>query len=239
VSTNWKNEMMYLLSEGCKNVEHNSGDFKSVFLETLRIVFRIFGGKEPINTQDQKGIVGEFLTIYELYPQFGKSLIECWSRDALIDFDLEYERNCTIETKCISKSRKALVTVSHFNQLEWKDNSPKAFLAVARCTTSKVPSEFLRLPEFVDFMIAQITDLDLDSVDLFKAAITAQLAVNIFDDEVRKRFVTRFDFETKLEFYEIVSGDSADRMAKQIGIPEGVAIDSYKLEPNVLQHHEF
>ena len=235
----WKNEMMYLLSEGCKNVENTNGNFESIFFETLRAVFRIFGGREPITASEQKGIVGEIMTIYHLFSNFGNELIESWSRDALIDFDLEPENNYSIESKCISRSQNALVTVSHYNQLEWKDRSPISLLAVTRCTASKVPSELQRLPEFVDSMISHFREIDTNTGDIFRAAVDAQLTIDIFDEEVRKRFVTRFEIEDELEHYEVVSEDSADTMAKQNGVPDGVAIDSYKLNPDVLERFDF
>ena len=235
----WRNEMMYLLSEGCKNVEKTNGNFESIFLDTLRVVFRIFGGREPLPAREQKGIVGEIMTIYHLFSNFGNELIESWSRDALIDFDLEPGNNYTIESKCISRSQNALVTVSHYNQLEWKDRSPISLLAVTRCTASKVPSELQRLPEFVDLMISQFKDIDTNTGDLFKAAVDAQLTVDLFDEEVRKRFVTRFEIEDELEIYEVISEDSADTMAKQNGVPDGVAIDSYKLNPDILERFDF
>jgi len=239
ISSDWRNEMMYLLSEGCKNVENTSGTFESIFFETLRAVFRIFGGREPITAREQKGIVGEIMTIYHLFSNFGNELIESWSRDALIDFDLEPERNYAIESKCISRSQNALVTVSHYNQLEWKEHSPISLLAVTRCTASKVPSELQRLPEFVDSMVSNFRNIGTNTGDLFRAAVDAQLTVDIFDEEVRRRFVTRFEIEDELELYEIVSEDSADTMAKQNGVPDGVAIDSYKLNPDALERFDF
>ena len=239
IGSAWRNEMMYLLSESCKNIENTNGGFESIFFETLRAVFRIFGGREPITAREQKGIVGEIMTIYHLFSNFGNELIESWSRDALIDFDLEPENNYAIESKCISRSQNALVTVSHYNQLEWKDSSPRSLLAVTRCTASKVPSELQRLPEFVDSMISHFRDIDTNTGELFRAAIDAQLTVDIFDEQVRKRFVTRFETEDERELYEVLSEDSADTMAKQNGVPDGVAIDSYRLNPDVLEKFEF
>ena len=239
IGSSWRNEMMYLLSEGCKNVENTNGVFESIFFETLRAVFLIFGGREPITAREQKGIVGEIMTIYHLFSSFGNELIERWSRDALIDFDLEPNHNYAIESKCISTAQNALVTVSHYNQLEWKESSPISLLAVIRCTASKVPSEFQRLPELVDSMISHFRDIDSDTGDLFRAAVDAQLTVDMFDEEVRKRFVTRFEIAGELEIYEIISGDSADTMAKQNGVPNGVAIDSYRLNPDVLERFFF
>ena len=239
IGSDWINEMMYLLSEGCKNVENTNGNFESIFFETLRSVFRIFGGREPITAREQKGIVGEIMTIYHLFSNFGNGLIESWSRNALIDFDLELENNYAIESKCTSRSQNALVTVSHYNQLEWKDRSPISLLAVTKCTASKVPSELQRLPEFLDSMISHFRDIDTNTGELFRAAVDAQLTVDIFDEEVRKRFVTRFEIANELELYEVISEDSADTMAKQNGVPDGVAIDSYRLNPDVLERFEF
>ena len=82
-------------------------------------------------------------------------------------------------------------------------------------------------------------DIDSYTGDLFRAAVDAHLTVDMFDEEVRKRFVTRFEIADELEIYEIVSGDSADTMAKQNGVPDGVAIDSYRLNPDVLERFFF
>jgi len=239
VHADWKNELLYLLSESCKNIEHSNGAFDSKLIETLKIVFRIFGGREPINLMEQKGIIGEILTICHLYHQFGLDLIRNWSRDSLFDFDLEQEKNYTIEAKCISKAQNALITVSHYNQLEWKDQDPISLLAVVRCTASKIPSEYMRLPEFIDSMIEKITAIDQSEGEIFREAINSQLTVSIFSDDIRKRFVTRFDFEDFIHLYEIISDDSADQMAKQTGVPDGVAIDSYRLNPIVLLPFKF
>jgi len=233
----YDNELNYLLTDCGNNIEGASpNSFVDCFIQSYKSFCKIFGGVEPISKDDQKGILGELFTLVELYDKYKSELITSWSRDNLIDFDMSAANNINIEAKCTSKSKDALIHVSHYNQLESFNDNPAVILSVVRATSSYSKGDFLY--KIIEDKIAEIKKKSSKDSNLLRKKIDSITSCDLFSKDIRKKFVTKFEYHS-IEYFEIKDKDSADDMAKQVNLPTGVIIDKYKLKPTVLAKYVF
>ena len=217
--------------------------FGESFEEVFESWCKRFEGKEPIPLKDQKGILGELFTLKQIHPSYGTDAIQWWSRKELIDFTLESTHNVNIEVKSAGEKAGSLVSISFLKQLEFHSNSPRMILSVVKVKSSVGSSgKFLYewLQESIDELEKKAKrkpSLNTD-VKLLSSKIESIYGGDLKDIDRQKKFFTKHEI-VGIDWYEIEKDDSADKMAKGVGIPNGVSLAKYKLNPTVLKAIKF
>jgi hypothetical protein len=217
--------------------------FGESFKDAFESWCKRFEGKEPVSLKDQKGIIGELFTLEQIHPNYGLDAIQCWSRKDLIDFSLESTHDVVIEVKTAGEKKGSLVTISHLEQLEFHSNSPRMILSVVKIKSSVgTAGKFLYewLEESIDNLEKKAkTKPALNAhVNLLKSKIQAAYEGSLSDLDKRKKFFTKHEI-IGIDWYEVEENDSADKMAKGVGTPNGVKLSKYKIDPTVLKSVSF
>jgi len=233
-----KNELLFLLCEANQMIEDNPESmFILLFGNLLIRVCKIFGGAEPIPLDEQKGIVGEIVTITMLTKRFNEESLSNWSRSGLVDVEIHH-LGYDMEVKTISDISNPVVNVSFANQLQYKD-SIISLLFVVECKSTKIDLSLPTLPEFIDQMITNDyggSETELGSK--FIQCLEKEIEGYPWNETEKRRFTSRFDYSNLFSVYKISEGDSADQMAIGNTLPNGVALSKYKLDANVLDAFE-
>ena len=238
----YRPHLVFLLSQWAKFKKENDPQFTESFLTQYGLWCKQFGGAEPILIRDQKGIIGEVSTILDLYDKYGYDIIDSWSRDDLIDFDMSSTREIKIEAKSSSDKKNAMVSISAFNQLNNHNDSPKSILSVVQIKSS-VTNNGLFIHKYLEDAISEIktkigTNTKLKrNLTLLEKKIE-DLCPKLFDSTVKEKFFSKHEV-LSIEYYEIIKDDAADKMAKQLIMPRGIEANKYKLDPTVLKPFTF
>ena len=233
-----KNEFLFLLCESNKDIENQPEiPFVTLFGNTLTRVCRIFGGSEPLSIDEQKGLVGELLALSLLKNKFNDEALKHWSRSGLVDIDLRH-LGYDFEVKTVSNLDIPEVNVSFQNQLQYKD-SITSYLFVMECRSSKTDLLLPTLPELVDEIVE--TDYGGEHSELgskFIKCLEKEVECYPWNGIERNRFTTRFDVSDSFLAFTILEGSAADQIAVGAILPNGVDVNKYKLDANVLEKFE-
>lgn len=243
VPDDYRPHLVFFLTTWGEKKDSSGKGFGESFAEVFDSWCKRFEGKEPIPIKDQKGILGELYTLEQIYPTYGSDAIQRWSRTDLIDFTLESTHNVNIEAKSAGEKAGSLVSISHLEQLEFHSNSPRMILSVVKLKSSVGSSgKFLYewLQESIDDLEKKAKrkpSLNTD-VKLLKSKIESIYGGDLKDKVRQKKFFTKHEI-VGIDWYEIEMDDSADKMAKGLGIPSGVSLTKYKIDPIVLKSIKF
>ena len=243
VADDYRPHLVFFLTTWGEQKDSTGKGFGESFAGVFDSWCKRFEGKEPISLKDQKGILGELYTLEQIYPTYGSDAIQRWSRTDLIDFTLESTHNVNIEVKSAGEKVGSLVSISYLEQLEFHSNSPRMILSVVKLKSSVGSSgKFLYewLQESIDDLnrkAKKIPSLTTD-VKLLSSKIKSTYGGDLSDKDRQKKFFTKHEI-VGIEWYEIENDDSADRMAKGVGIPNGVSLTKYKIDPTVLKSIKF
>ena len=238
----YRAHLVFLLTQWAKTKSEKSLNFDESFTTQYEGWCKRFGGAEPIPLREQKGIIGEVFTLLNLYDKYGYDAIESWSRDALIDFNMNSSNALLVEVKSSSDKTDAKVSISEYNQLENFNGKPKSILSVVRIKSSVEKGVFIHkyLQDSITEMKKKIgrDKAKKPHLILFEKKIKQLCDEDIFDKESQTKFFTKHEI-ISIAYYEIEKDDSADKMAKQSILPAGVDVSKYKLDPTVLKPLKF
>ena len=243
VPDDYRPHLVFFLTTWGEKKDSSGKGFGESFAEVFHSWCKRFEGKEPIPIKDQKGILGELYTLEQIYPTYGSDAIQRWSRTDLIDFTLESTHNVNIEAKSAGEKAGSLVSISYLEQLEFHSNSPRMILSVVKLKSSVGSSgKFLYkwLQESIDDLEKKAKrnpSLNTD-VKLLKSKIKSIYRGDLNDKVRQKKFFTKHEI-VGIDWYEIEKDDSADKMANGVGIPNGVSLTKYKIDPTVLKSIKF
>jgi len=240
--SDYRAHLVFLLTQWAKSKSEKSLKFDESFITQYQIWCKRFGGAEPIPLRDQKGIIGEVYTLLNLYDKYGFDVIDSWSRDALIDFNMKSSNDLLVEVKSSSEKTDVKVSISEYNQLENFNGKPKSILSVVRIKSSVEKGVFIHkyLQDSITEMKKKIggDKAKKPHLVLFEKKIKQLCDEDIFDKEIQTKFFTKHEI-LSIAYYEIEKDDSADKMAKQSILPTGVDVNKYKLDPTVLKPFTF
>ena len=240
--TDYRAHLVFLLTQWAKSKSENKLGFDESFSNQYQNWCKQFGGTEPIPVKDQKGIIGEVYTLLNLYDRYGFDIIDSWSRDALIDFDMKSSNSVLVEVKSSTDKSDAQVSISEYNQLENFSGNPQSLLSVVKIKSSFVNGKFIH--SFLEDSIKEIEKkIGGDKskslhIQTFKEKISQLCKEDIFSNKINKKFFTKHEL-ISIEYYKIVKDDAADTMAKNATLPKGVEVNKYKLDPTVLKKVTF
>jgi len=243
VPDDYRPHLVFFLTTWGEKKDSSGKGFGESYEEVFESWCKRFEGKEPISVKDQKGILGELYTLEQIHPTFGLDAIKCWSRKDLIDFKLESTHNVNVEAKSAGEKKGALVSISHLNQLEYQSKSPRTILSVVKIKSSVEKSgKFIYewLQESIDELNKKAKkkpSLNAD-VKALSSKIESVYGGVLNDKTQQKKFFTKHEI-LGIDWYEIEDDDSADKMAKGVGLPNGVFLTKYKIDPTVLKTIKF
>lgn len=243
VSDDYRPHLVFFLTTWGEQKDSSGKEFGDSFAEVFDSWCKRFEGKEPISIKDQKGILGELYTLEQIHPTYGSDAIQGWSRKDLIDFTLESTHNVNIEAKSAGEKVGSLVSISYLEQLEYHSNSPRMILSVVKLKSSVGSSgKFLYewLQDSIDELMIKANkspSLKAD-VKLLSSKIKSIYGGDLKDKDRQKKFFTKHEI-VGIDWYEIEKDDSADKMAKGVGMPNGVSLTKYNINPTVLKSIKF
>lgn len=230
-----ENQLLYILCEANRIVEEGMfDDFKTFFSGFLLDMFRLFGGSEPLSLEDQKGVFGELMVIKELFQRYREPIFTEWNRNGLVDIDMTQSHQTEIEVKTVSDISEPIVSISFFDQLRFQEDRT-SILAVIQCNTTKTNFSLPTLPAFIDDVVEEMFgEIESDASKRFEACLQQQIMGYPWSEADKNRFTTRFSTNPIMRNFQVQNGDSADQMANQKNMPNGVELGGYQLDASVL-----
>ena len=240
--TDYRAHLVFFLTQWAKSKSEKKLGFDESFSNQYPKWCKQFGGTEPIPVREQKGIIGEVYTLLNLYDKYGLDIIDSWSRDALIDFDMKTSNSVLIEVKSSTDKSDAQVSISEYNQLENFNGNPRSLLSVVKIKSSVVKGKFIHsfLEDSMNEIKKKIGGKKSKNLHIqtLEKKINQLCKEDIFSNTINKKFFTKHEI-ISIEYYEIVKDDAADSMAKNTILPKGVEVNKYKLDPTVLKKVTF